>query len=301
MGMLRPEIRPFTAAPSFLGEREPEREGEGVAFARTVWRGGITVQPWCNETDEVQVGVRAGWQALTCDGVLPRTGALPDHLYEGYLTGAWRHITPERWLWASSLQVGSAGDRLIGRDTGSFMANIVLRVPAAGEDGWVFLVNEANNRTVLNYVPIPGVAYQVVRGRELNALIGIPFCSVFWRPTERSDLFAFGSPFGMATVGVGVLPLAAVPRLRLGVSWEMTSESFRRHERDTDADILYLRENRFMARLGISAGPASGVDLFAGWVNKRAWREGETFSSAGDNRMELPAGPVFGVSGRWRR
>jgi hypothetical protein len=79
----------------------------------------------------------------------------------------------------------------------------------------------------------------------------------------------------------------------------MTSESWRRRERNEPRDVLFLRENRVLGRLRVGT-PLMGGECFGGWVLKREWREAETFASAGGNRLELPPGPVFGISGRWR-
>jgi hypothetical protein len=227
---------------------------------------------------------------------MPRTGVIPDHLREVHILAGWRHLTSNRWVYSANIQVGGAGDKLGGRDTASFMANILLRVPSGANDGWVFMVNEANNRTFLNYVPIPMVAYHVSRGRDLNALIGIVFNVVTWRPTEWSDLSAAGSFFGTASVGAGVSP---VPAMRIGLGWEMTSESWRRQDRVEKNDVMFLRESRLLTRLRVGS-PLAAVECFGGWVLKREWREGETFTSAGENRLELPPGPIFGIGGFWR-
>jgi hypothetical protein len=285
----------FTA----LGEREPVREKDGTVFASSTWRGSVTMQPHASGQDELQVGVRCGWRTIECNGSLPRTGPLPERLHETYLSGSYRHVSSEKWIYGASLQIGGAGDRFASRDTSAFMANLFLRIPVFTEDGVVILLNESNSRTTLNYIPIPGIAYHLVRGKELNALIGIPFMSVFWKPTDWSDLMAFGSPFGTAMMGGGVRPFPSVP-LRFGVSMEWVSESYRRVDRIEDHDVLYLREAKLVGRAGVQAGPRMGLDLYYGWIFQREAREARSYAKADDNRLELPAGPVMGCSGRFR-
>ncbi len=48
-------------------------------------------------------------------------------------------------------------------------------------DAWIFILTYSNNRTVLNNVPLPGVAY-VVNGDTYKLILGLPFLFLNWRP-----------------------------------------------------------------------------------------------------------------------
>lgn len=88
---------------------------------------------------------------------------------------------------AGSFLLGSSGDEPFKafRDL-SFQANLAYKIPLENESAWIFLLSFANNRSFMNYIPLPGVAYFFRAHSRLRIAAGIPFLSVFWTPFDKA-------------------------------------------------------------------------------------------------------------------
>lgn len=101
-----------------------------------------------------------------------------------------------------SASYGRAGTGFWSGD-GSAIMNVTgsMEKPLANGNSWLFFLNYSNNRTTLNNIPLPGVAYSI-KGKSYRIILGLPFAMIHLR-TGLVSLTAAGSPFS-ASADLGV-------------------------------------------------------------------------------------------------
>lgn len=95
-----------------------------------------------------------------------------------------------------SASYGDAGTDLFSGDNKPNLAATFFYEDDMVETSWVYFITYSNNRTTLNNIPIPGIAY-VIKKREYTAAFGLPFLFWNWRP-DPWNFTTFASPFGVA-------------------------------------------------------------------------------------------------------
>ena len=87
--------------------------------------------------------------------------------------------------------------------------------PAGGRNAWVFFLNYSNQRSFLNHVPLPGVAYLWVPSRDTFAMIGLPVALLrtSLTPDLSLELFYFPPVRGRVRLAYALTP-RVMPYLR---------------------------------------------------------------------------------------
>jgi len=95
-----------------------------------------------------------------------------------------------------SATYGNAGTRLFsGQSNPVVSANLIFERKKL-DHSWFYFLSYSNNRTTLNNIPVPGIAYGL-NGKTYNLIFGLPFAFVMWRPDPFSIVSSF-SPFGVS-------------------------------------------------------------------------------------------------------
>lgn len=93
-----------------------------------------------------------------------------------------------------SLSYGTTGRRLFDADnTKTITGNWMIEKKSGEKHNWLFGLNYSNNRTILNNIPIPIVAY-AWNFEKSKFIVGAPFLFGLWRPMPLI-LMAVASPF----------------------------------------------------------------------------------------------------------
>ncbi len=171
---------------SYLGGYAPDTVLDRVRLSSAVHRSGA---------DEVALAFTAG--DLHFQEAVPLAGAgtgLVGDLYDFGVDGRYsRRIANDKEV-IGRLRLGSASDKPFTRwDVMTIGAGASLVLPGGDHGRWVLSLDASNNNPILNYIPIPGVAY-VYRTSTLTAVMGLPFASVRWRPAGLWTLSALVSP-----------------------------------------------------------------------------------------------------------
>lgn len=93
-----------------------------------------------------------------------------------------------------SATCGEAGTRIFGGGNAAVLQVTGVIERKKSDHSWLYFLSYGNNRTVLNNIPIPGIAYTVT-GQTYMAGFGLPFAFVNWRPGAWM-LNGSLSPFG---------------------------------------------------------------------------------------------------------
>ena len=222
----------------------------------------------------------------------------PDELWDVRIGAAYRHKFDNDWIGGGSLTIGSASDKPF--DSGDeIIAQLIgfLRVPHRERNAWFFTLIYSNDQEFLSGIPVPGVAYQWVPSETFNAVIGVPFSSIEWKPVEALTFEAQYFPVRRVRVRA-TWQIFRPLRAYAGFDWD--SERHMLADREDEDKRLFYYEKRLTggARFDLKH---VGVEVYGGYVFDRFYFLGESYSDRRKDRFDVEAGPFIGfrVGVRW--
>jgi hypothetical protein len=236
---------------------------------------------------------RGRYQDFSTGAVFPVSGqAFPEELWDIRAGTAFRHKFDNDWIGGASLTIGSASDKPFDSEDELLLQAIAfLRVPHRERNAWFFTLIYTNDQEFLSGIPIPGIAYQWVPSSTFNAVIGVPFSAVEWKPIEPLTFEA--SYFPVRHVRARATWRIFRP-LRAYVGFDWDSERYMLADRSDDDDRLYYYEKRFTggARFDLKH---VGVEVYGGYVFDRFYFLGDGYSDRRKDRFDVEAGPFVGI------
>jgi hypothetical protein len=175
--------------------------------------------------------------------ILPDTREpFPGELWDVSGGVSYRHKFQNGWIGAANLTVGSVSDDPFASfDEMIVRAFGMLRVPHRERNAWVFSLIYTSDEEFLGGLPIPGLAYEYVHSERLNAVIGVPFTSVEYKPLDKLTLE--GQYFPIRRFRTRATYEMFRP-LRLFVGFDWDNDHYFRADRDDEDDRLYYYEKR---------------------------------------------------------
>ncbi|HZY83875.1 MAG TPA: hypothetical protein VFE78_03535 [Gemmataceae bacterium] len=254
---------------------------------------------WQCATDELSGHVRVADQAYFTHAVLPDTQQrFPSELWNVQMGGNYRHLYDNGWIAGGGVSVGSASDKPFhGLDEMSVSANASLRVPSGEHNAWIFSLNMSSNSQVLPFVPIPGIAYFYAPGPSFQALIGFPFASATWRPTD--DL-TFQATYALLTTFHGRVYYRLARPLSLYAGIDFENQNWYRVGRADVNDRFFYYDDRLTGGLQLFLSRRAVFDLSAGYAFDRFYFEGTNSTSQNFNRIDVGDGAFVAASFRLR-
>ena len=253
-----------------------------------------------SSTDAWTLTGRAARTELSRSPVIAETGlVVPAKLWDLRAGAEFSRRLGERKRWGAGFGVGSASDLPFHtiRET-EFRASAFRETPSGDRNSWLFFLAYSNNRTFANGAPLPGVAY-VFRepAPGLEAVVGLPFLSVRYRPTAdwRFSAAAFGPTNLSAEASRCLAPWAWAY-----ASVARSPQQWLRAERAVRTDRLILDREQALAGLRLSLGRSVSADLAGGFEFRRRVFEGRDASRSGAPRTVLPNASVVQLRLTWR-
>jgi len=244
-----------------------------------------------DERQEWSLGGKFGATELDTRARLPDTGGrLPNELWDLGLWTAYRRKIDNGWIAGGSLSFGSPSDKpFASRHEMETAANGFLRIPHGQSDAWVAMLNWSNNREFAPGIPLPGLAYEFNRGRDLQALVGLPFSSIRWRVDERWTLSA--SYLVPRTVHAKAT-YALTEKLKAFVAYDWQNRRWFRHDRRDHEDRLFYYEMNATSGVEWEISKQASLVVAAGYGFQRMLFEGDR----NDNRINLADSPLVSLN-----
>lgn len=294
--MFQPGIRKFTMSVKDSWMESPRATQDGRSFSRQEWRGSLTLQAFANESDEIQVGLHAGTDQIELNQALPKSGPVPENMQTGSVWTSWRHVEKNGLGYGLRVGYSGSGDDLESRDCQSARATAFVRLAGTdADDAWFLTLMYDERSQLAPGIPLPGIAYQWVEGKEWTAVLGLPFAMVRWKPQRSFELGALASPFA-ASAWTNISPVETVSAFRLYSSIEWSSDRWFRHNRTDTDDTITLSGIRAVAGPNLNYGMGLDLRAYAGWAFDQWIAEGDSASERRNNRVTLPDGLVWGAS-----
>lgn len=304
LGALGPWIGTIHPSPPEAGasvDREfPESvPGTDTSVGRTTVRANARAQVYEQPDEELTVGVTVAQAELAGGAVFPESGALPHRLDDIRLTVGARWRVASGAIWGVSGSAGSASDHPFqGVGTLTESATVFTYRPQPAGDAWLFLLTYSDDRSVLNYVPVPGFAYLVHRP-HLYLMAGFPMSGGRWTPDPAWMMEGFVTGFGSGALTETWMPLAQARQWRLHAGGTYGGDVYRPSEDPDRQDRIIFQELRWTGGTAYQWSPERKIDCYGGWAMLRRISEGHSFLHT-DNVIRVRPGWVVGASAAWR-
>jgi hypothetical protein len=195
--------------------------------------------------------------------------ALPSQLWRVESGASYLRRHEDGNVFSGSFLFGSASDRPF-HSAREFTAqgNLWWKVPAASgpDDAWVYGLNFSNNRSFLNYVPLPGVAYSFRASSQVRLVLGLPFVAGFWTPSPRWVIFASYFPVYAAQARVSYF-LFGPAQIYLQAKYHGQNHALA--ERSDRRERLFYEEGNAAIGLALPVGRSLLADLSGSYAFDR--------------------------------
>jgi hypothetical protein len=252
----------------------------------------ISAPIWQNDRNEWSLSANLRAEEFNTGAILPTTlQAFPDQLIDVRFGTSYRHEFDNDWIAGIGGSFGSASDQPF-HSVNELTAgvNAFLRVPQGDRNAWLFTISYSTNSQV--NIPIPGVAYLWVPSDYFQAVVGFPFASVNYRPTD--DLTLSLSYALLTTVHARATYRLTAP-LRIYAAFDWDNENYFRVGREDVHDRFFYYEKRASVGMQYTLGPRANLDFSGGWAFDRFYFEGRSLSDDDNNRVDVDAGPYVSL------
>jgi hypothetical protein len=264
-------------------------KGQGTKLGIVETRLSLTGPLWQTPTDELSFSASARLQDLDTDAVLPATDVrLPGELWEIRFGPTYRHKFDNGWIGGVNLSVGSSSDQpFASLDEITVRGTAFLRVPHAERNAWLFTLNYTNYSDFLGGVPVPGVNYVYSPSDRFTLVVGFPFNSMQWQPTDKLSVQLTYLP--VRTVRARVTYQLFQPlRVYAGFDWD--NDWYLRAGRHVKDHRLFYYEKRLTGGVRFDLRHV-GVEVSGGYAFDRFYFEGDSYRDRNENRIDVDAGP----------
>lgn len=143
-----------------------------------------------------------------------------------------------------------------------------------------------NNRTFLNNIPLPGFAYTFMEeDKTSGGVIGLPFVSYWWRPTER--LFISALYFAPAKLNLQAGYMLWGP-FQLNARLEHGQQTFFRAVRADKKEQIYYEISKAALSIKTFLGKDTFFDLEYARIFNRSLYDGTSAFKATSERLRMP-------------
>jgi hypothetical protein len=250
---------------------------------------------WQCPGEEWSATVHIRAESFHTGAILPDTQQpFPDELWNVHFGTSYRHLFDNGWVAGGTVTLGSASDKPFHSiNEMTVGATAFLRVPQGEHNAWLFSLNFSTNSEVLNYIPIPGVAYLYAPSDAFQAMIGFPFASVFYRPDDDWILqFSYAL---LTNIHTRATYLALRP-LRLYAGFDWSNESYFLVNRPEDRDRFFYFDQSVTLGLQLPVRSFNAVfDLSGGYSFDRYYFEGRTINHQNFNRINVGDAPFVAL------
>jgi len=285
-----------TGVPDGVGASwEPARPVSGQQASMSLFnaQAGLALPVWTS-ADQGVFGTASARGLFPGGGVVfPDTRTpFPNALWELQAGGAYVQQVADGGSWGLCLAGGSASDRpfhTIHEATVSALA--FWRSQTESNNAWLFYVVSVTNGQVGQNIPIPGAAYEF-HSDQLDGVIGLPFLSLTYRPTE---VLQFELNYAAITDVEARASVRLVDGARVfaGFSWD--SESWLPADRPDHREQLFYYEKRAEGGLVWAVREHVNFVLTGGYAFDRYFLESRGFTLNGRNHVALAPGPFVAM------
>lgn len=172
--------------------------------------------------------------------------------------------------------LGSASDKPFNANR-DYTTNItgVYTVPIDDQKKWLYMFNYSNNRTFLNNIPLPGIAWMYAPSRDFSFILGLPFAFINWQFSEKWGVNAM--TFLPYTHKANIF-YKFVPFAQIYGGFEFSQIVHYLHDRASNRERLFFDERKLVLGLKGPINKITYAELETGYAFDRRFFKAEDFS-----------------------
>jgi len=251
---------------------------------------------WSNGTDTLVFSTHVQETSVSTAAILPTTQTpFPDQLWNVWLGVNYFHTFENGVTGAVIFEAGSASDKPFSslRDDSAAGTALVI-IPHGDRDAWILGLQASTNSQVLYNIPIPGAAYLYNPNEDFQALIGLPYSAINYRPTHDVQ-------FQLLYMFLTTIHARAIYKphddwqLYAGFDW--SNENYDLADRTSSNERFFYYEKRLLAGWQWWWSKHLAIEFVGGYAFDRYFVEnnGFSFSLGGFNRVDVGSGPFVTV------
>jgi hypothetical protein len=254
----------------------------------------ITVPCYQDSCNQWGVSARVLNETFSTSAILPDTGqAFPHELWNVSFGTNYSHLFDNGWMGGGTVHIGSASDKPFdGIREITVGATAFLRVPQGEHNAWLFSLNFSTNSEVLNYIPIPGIAYFYAPVPWFQATIGLPFASITYRP---QDDLTIQVSYALLTTFHTRVTYRLAPRLKVFGAFDTENESFLLDDRPDVRDRFYYFDMRLTGGLQYELSRWAFLEFSSGYAFDRHYFQGKSITKSDFDKVDVGPGPFIGL------
>jgi hypothetical protein len=252
----------------------------------------IAAPIWQNHTNEWSISTNVRAEEFNTRAILlDSQQSFPDQLVDVRFGTSFRHQFDNDWIAGIGGSFGSASNEpfhSINELTAG--VNAFLRIPQGEHNAWLFTLNYSTNSQI--NVPIPGVAYLWVPSQYFQAVIGFPFASVNYRPTDDLTLSA---SYALLTTFHARVTYRLWQPLKAYAALDFDNENYYLVPREDDRDRFFYYDKRVSAGLQYTFNQRTTLDFSGGYEFQRLYFQGQSLSDRSFDRIEVEGGAYLAL------
>ena len=204
-----------------------------------------------------------------------------------------RKLENERFF-AQSMNLSSPSNKPFARSRDYVVqTNSFYKIPAGDkkQDTWLFLVNFSNNRSSLNYIPLPGFAYYWNTSDDFKLTVGLPFFFLWCAPFPKT---MFTMMFLVPRVLKTKFSYFIFGPVQTYLGFQISDQNYMLENRSDKQDRLYYEKRDL--HLGISSPLSKSfpavLDLSSGYQFGQRIFQGKRLSDR-DTSQRVELEPAF--------
>jgi hypothetical protein len=297
-----PNLANWTVRANAAVDREQPVEAANSTedYSRTTYLASLAGVVYQDQESELQLNAMERKSYLTTDAVFPSGLPLPDVLQEARAGFLARHLLGGGWVAGLSASLGSWDDHPFTHTSYPIIsAGAFVRMPAGGDNAWIFSLSYSNERSELNGVPVPGAEFSWTVSPTLHIMLGFPLVNVNWRPEPgvRGEFIVSG--FGYLHAGGSFPPLPFFTPWRVRAAIDFGGDRFQREDPADQRDLIFFRALTYSVGTELRKEGLGAIGISAGYETNREIIEGHSLFDT-SNHIDVNNGWVLRASAELR-
>ncbi len=188
--------------------------------------------------------------------------------------------------WHMNTSYSSASDKpFINTDVSALAITLIRKHTIDPVSSWSLFLNYSNNRSFLNHVPLPGIAYSFTNTtRTQGWVLGFPF-SLWWaRPTEKISTSIFVLLPATAKFTIGYM---FKPPFQMNLKLQLGQETYSLVDRRENEIRFYYETKKISAGLKTLMGTQTFLEVELGKIFSRSIYDGKSPINLTSDRVQL--------------
>jgi hypothetical protein len=274
---------------SWYPEQGTDQPGTTLSMNRLDFQGAVPLYSSGRDTYVLTSDVEI--LSVNTNAILPTTQQpFPNRFFNLALGVNYFHQFEDDKVGGIVFEMGSASNKPFDNSRDLLISGTgFLLIPNDEKGSWFVGVNLSTNSQVLHGLPIPGGGYFFHPSDDFQAIVGLPFSVISWKPSRDWQLQFV---YAFLTTTHARVSYQPTQKWQWYAGFDWTNENWDRAERVDEQDRFFYYEKKLSTGVLWWIKPNVGFEVATGWAFDRYFTEVDNgFNLVGDNTVNVNSGP----------